>query len=1156
MLKNRDIFLEDPTTYTIPNNGVAQVINPSTPEEWDVLRYELSHFVCEGEYQRGLQRILTAYLTNIHETKQPAIWVSGFYGSGKSHFVRVLEYLWRDTVFPDGVRARGLAKLPNDIADHLVELTTIGRREGGLWSAAGTLGAGTSKSVRLALLSILFRSAGLPEQYAPARFVIWLMQNGYYKDVKAEVARLGSDFAKQLNNMYVSTVLFQALLNIISDFAQTTAEARGLIKEQFPNKEDISDDELLGTMRDVLELQSTTPGKLPCTLLIFDELQQFIGDDSDRTLHVQNIVEACSARFGNRLLFVATGQAAIQATPQLQKLQGRFTVRVPLTDTDVERVVREVVLRKQPAQIPALKTALDAASGEINRQLVGTNIGPRSADVDRLIPDYPLLPARSRFWESVLRAVDSMGLAGQLRTQLRIVHDAIKEIADAPLGTVVTGDVIYNQLKTDMLQSSVLLRDVATAIERMDDGTDDGKLRSRLCATIFLLSKLSTTGAEPTGLCADVATLADLLVEDVTDVNANAKLRQCIPPLLENLVRDGRLMQVGDEYRLQTREGTEWEQGYQQRRARILATDTRIADDRATEFRNTISKALKSIKLTQGVSKTPRQLELYFTLDAPPTNKEAVPVWIRDEWSVTAKTVREDAQAAGTESPLVFVFLPRQKADALKDALASYAAANETITSRPAPTTHEGQDAKHSMETKREVYQRDRDALITGIVNNARIYQGGGNEVILGNLQDSVKKAVEDALVRLFPKFTLADHASWDTVVKRSLQGNTDPLEVVGYRGEIDKHPVCQEVCTFIGGASKKGSELQKHFEGVGYGWSRDAVNGALLCLVAGGFVRPVKNGQALSLKQVIVQQIGLTDFYSEGITITTAQRIAVRSLVANLGFPIKPNEEAEAIPRVLQHLVELATRAGGDAPLPACPAADTIKELQILSGNAQFVGVYEHRADLLDSFKAWTQACTEIERRRPQWRMLQSLFTHASGLPIAAEIEPQIHAIISGRTLLHNPDPVSPLLQKVSAALRAALQEARQHLIEAQGRELQGLVASPEWKNSTEAEQQRLLQQHSLGPVPQLTIGTDEELLTTLNVTSLTGWGDKILAPSGRVQKVREALAKLRVPEAQFVTVIPQHATIKSVTEADAYLAKLRAEIMTHIEAGNPVII
>ena len=80
--------------------------------------------------------------------------------------------------------------------------------------------------------------------------------------------------------------------------------------------------------------------------MVFDELQQFIGEDPLRTLLVQNVVETCSSRFGSRLLFVATGQAALQATPQLSKLQGRFTVRVMLSDMDVERVVRQVVLRK------------------------------------------------------------------------------------------------------------------------------------------------------------------------------------------------------------------------------------------------------------------------------------------------------------------------------------------------------------------------------------------------------------------------------------------------------------------------------------------------------------------------------------------------------------------------------------------------------------------------------------------------------------------------------------------------------------------------------------------------------------------------------------------------------------------------------------------
>ena len=159
MTTNREVFDRDPTTMDIPNLGVAKVGRPRTQEEWRVLRWELENFVCEGEYQHGLDVILSQYLGRLNHPQQPAVWVSGFYGSGKSHFVRVLDALWADLSFPDGATARGLLTLPNEIRDHLTELTTAGRQAGGLWSASGTLGSSASREVRLALLEILFRAS-------------------------------------------------------------------------------------------------------------------------------------------------------------------------------------------------------------------------------------------------------------------------------------------------------------------------------------------------------------------------------------------------------------------------------------------------------------------------------------------------------------------------------------------------------------------------------------------------------------------------------------------------------------------------------------------------------------------------------------------------------------------------------------------------------------------------------------------------------------------------------------------------------------------------------------------------------------------------------------------------------------------------------------
>ncbi|MCA9862033.1 MAG: hypothetical protein KC432_03400, partial [Thermomicrobiales bacterium] len=76
----RDTLLKDPAR-PIPNQGVSKVGRPSTTAEWDVLRFELDNFVSEGEYERGLERILNAFLTNQGKGDQPGAWVSGFFGS-------------------------------------------------------------------------------------------------------------------------------------------------------------------------------------------------------------------------------------------------------------------------------------------------------------------------------------------------------------------------------------------------------------------------------------------------------------------------------------------------------------------------------------------------------------------------------------------------------------------------------------------------------------------------------------------------------------------------------------------------------------------------------------------------------------------------------------------------------------------------------------------------------------------------------------------------------------------------------------------------------------------------------------------------------------------------------------------------------------------
>src|SRR2546421_11089710 len=129
-MKNRQLFLKDPIQSELLNNGVAEVRDIQSQSELQTLRYELETFVCEGQYATGLARILGSYLRNLDKPEQPAVWVGGFFGSGKSHLVKMLCSLWVDFEIPDKATARGIAKLPTDITDLLRELSTAGKRCG------------------------------------------------------------------------------------------------------------------------------------------------------------------------------------------------------------------------------------------------------------------------------------------------------------------------------------------------------------------------------------------------------------------------------------------------------------------------------------------------------------------------------------------------------------------------------------------------------------------------------------------------------------------------------------------------------------------------------------------------------------------------------------------------------------------------------------------------------------------------------------------------------------------------------------------------------------------------------------------------------------------------------------------------------------------
>ena len=890
---------------------------------------------------------------------------------------------------------------------------------------------------------------------------------------------------------------------------------------------------------------------MPCALIVLDELQQYIGENPDRSYTVQLVTEACCKKFGGRLLFVATGQSALFGTALLQRLKDRYTVSVELSDTDVEAVTRKIVLAKTPTMKPQLDSMLKHCSGEIDRQLYGTRIGSRPEDATILAADYPILPARRRLWEKLLRAVDRAGTAGQLRTQLRIVHEAVRTIANQPLGTVVPADFIFDQLSVNMLQSNVLSRDIDEIIRKQRDGTEDGILCSRLCAMIFLISQLPKEAGADIGVLATPDVLADLLVDDL--VAGSANLRKTIPELLGKLIKSGDLMQVGEDYRIQTREGAAWTTEYNNHYTRFMNDASRIAEERTALLRVRCQATLRDLRLNQGNCREPRKFELYTGADRPKPAAGVIPVWIRDGWSDSESAVRSDAQQAGLDSELVFIFLPRQDAEVFKTNIAGLQAAQETLSRRGAPTAQEGMDARKSMETREREHSAVLSRLLDDLFRHASVIQGGGSLVEGQTLREAVENALKSSLVRLFPQFTVADDRMWEKVFERAKKGDGSPLEVLNYHGEAEKHPVCAQLLSFIA-AGKKGSDLRKHFSGHPFGWPQDAVDGALLTLLRCNLITVTLAGVAVDPRSLDRANIGAAYFKLVSVVVTTQHLLEIRKVLQEASIGYQSGQEIKSMPGLIRKLLDMGRAAGGAAPCPVQPDLSQCEELQNLSGNELLVRVFDISASLLEQIPLWKQRAEQIRQRLPRWDSLNELIKYAAGLPGLEAVKQAVTAIVANRLLLEEPDPVAPLCEQVTGELRQALQDARTRYSQVYEEAMSKLVDSAIWIKLDPSHQARLLASRSIGSVPGIRVATENEVLLSLQECSLQDWQVRTDALPQRFADVLLAAAKLLEPQA--VSYRPHSARLSDETEVDQYLTAMKEEIMKQIGAGHPVIV
>jgi hypothetical protein len=987
---------------------------------------------------------------------------------------------------------------------------------------------------------VILQASGLPSggDLRPALVALWLDDQGILGDVRG---MLGSDFGRAVEQFLLDDTLAAAALKAKPSLAPDLDTLMDRLGRQYEHEPEPTVTFLVETARKALTIGRK---EMPLTLIILDEVQQYVRENSDIALVVQTIAEELCSKFRGRVFLVGTGQSALGDVRYLERLLTRFVIPIPLGSADINAVIRKTVLLKREDAKPDIEKMLDLRAGEIDKHLQGSSIKHSAADRPNDVADWPILAARRRFWERVLAELDRSGLFETLRGQLRISLDAVKQYGERPLGVSVPGDFLFDTFAAEALSRNLISREIYDRITTLRAQGGDGPLKARLLILVYLIGRIAGD-VQIHGVYARPEVLSDLLIEDLGDT---AAIRAKVPDLLVELRDERAVIEVNGEWRLQTKESAEWQAAFNRAESQAAGDPTLVPRQRSALMELAIGDALAPVgSIQQGISKAARRIERVVGYAKPNSDGLILRLW--NGWDHPLATVLNEINAADpTKDATMHLVIPEHRREELRNAIVAREAATATIQNQGVPTTEAGKEAKAAMESSRARAEDTAKAILREAIGKARVLVAGGAEVGSGlSRADAVREAATRVLDRLYPEFAIADHGGWDRVVAQARKRVPDALEEVGHVGDPQDHPVCK---TFLRALkpSKKGSELFASFGGPPYGWPRDAVEAAMLVLANSGQIKVAgADGKPVVAADMNATQLRNCTFTPENRVVSAGERIAVRALGLALGLNIPSGQENDYLLTIIDRLAEAAQGAGGPPPAPSVPEIPGMNEFRASTGN-DLLAELAARADELKPLVAkWQAAKAEKEGRLRSWELLVRLV----GLGARGQ-QSALDAIRSARTLLDEPNPLPPLVAVAADDLRNQANAAYTAWQQAWESGEARLKADAAWGKMTPERKHELRVEHALLPQETPDLSTPEKIVESLSARRLSQWRDMTLALPARIDAaLRDAALELE-PKTQTIA-LPRR-VIRSERDLDAWIGEIRDAIKPLLDKG-PVL-
>lgn len=545
-MKIKDMFEKD---INRPVNGVIQV----EQEQADVIKQEVSEYVITTELKKHFNNFFESYSESFDTpTDNVGVWITGFFGSGKSHFLKMLSYLLENKKIDSKTTVEYFReKYDDELSFMKIEKSTRVPTETILFNidVEGPLEKDNTAVLRV-FTKMFYEHLGFyGSDLKVAKLEQFVTKRGKMNEFKQVFEEINGDSWENARETYV----------FFGDDIVATLEKVFVMSEQSarlwldgPEDENIT----IGQLVDAVKEYVDSKPKGFRLLFMVDEAGQYVGTNTSLLLNLQSLVEKLGSVCRGQVWVVATGQEALDdmikvRTDEFSRIMARFPIRLSLTSSSVGEVIEKRLLTKTPEAYEMLSMEYD------NNDSVLSNLyslqtqkkdlkGFRSADEFARV--FPFVPYQFIVMQDVFNEIRKKGHAGKHqssgeRSMLNGFQESAQHIQDQDEFALVPMYYFYDTLH------SFLDTSIRSVLERAEKASlnDEGLIEEdvNLLKLLYLIRYIDD-------IPSNIENLTILMADNIqTDKQV---LREKVKKSLDRLINQNYVSRNGDVYMFLTDE--------------------------------------------------------------------------------------------------------------------------------------------------------------------------------------------------------------------------------------------------------------------------------------------------------------------------------------------------------------------------------------------------------------------------------------------------------------------------------------------------------------------------------------------------------------------------------------------------------------------------